>query len=38
MINLVDAEVRQQIDQRLSAQGWTLDPQSPTGTFSLSVR
>lgn len=29
MFKLVEAEVRQQIDQRLQAQGWTLDPQSP---------
>ncbi len=30
MLNLVEAEVRQQIDQRLLARGWTLDPQSPS--------
>ena len=28
MLNLVEAEVRQQIDQRLAAQGWVLDPQA----------
>ena len=30
MLDLVEAEVRQQIDQRLSAQGWILDPESPS--------
>ena len=29
MLDLVEAEVRHQIDQRLLARGWTLDPQSP---------
>ena len=29
MLKLVEAEVRQQIDQRLLAQGWTLDAKSP---------
>ena len=29
MLQLVEAEVRQQIDRRLSAQGWILDPDNP---------
>lgn len=29
MLRLVEADVRQQIDQRLAAQGWILDPASP---------
>ena len=29
MLSLVEAEVRQQIDQRLLAQGWNLDPEHP---------
>ena len=30
MLDLVEAEVRQQIDRKLLARGWTLDPESPS--------